>query len=241
MSSFRRKSVSALVALGIGALVWPSVASADVYVQTSDHCTGGCTINANNTITVTQSNGVTTFDVSLASGWSFVDTGANGSGGALNFGFGSALTNLTVTNTTSPTTNGWTTTNGEFFVQGGATGSTTATVNTALIQAPAANGNKFKFTNGIAIGCNSTGSSTACSTPLSFTINTVASLVGDSTAGSTFWADVISSNGNTGLIDFTLRTSQVPLPPAAVLFGTALVGMGILGRRRSRKHKLAQA
>jgi len=42
----------------------------------------------------------------------------------------------------------------------------------------------------------------------------------------------------TGIVDFGL--TAVPLPPAALLFGTALVGMGILGRRR-RKDGLAQA
>ena len=39
---------------------------------------------------------------------------------------------------------------------------------------------------------------------------------------------------------FTGSVSPVPLPPAALLFGTALVGLGILGRRR-RKDGLASA
>jgi hypothetical protein len=37
------------------------------------------------------------------------------------------------------------------------------------------------------------------------------------------------------------NVSEVPLPPALVLFGSALVGMGILGRRRKNKVGLAQA
>jgi hypothetical protein len=34
----------------------------------------------------------------------------------------------------------------------------------------------------------------------------------------------------------TNQTSVVPLPPAAILFGTALVGLAGLGRRRSKRH-----
>jgi len=51
-----------------------------------------------------------------------------------------------------------------------------------------------------------------------------------------FFADIRNAQGLTGVVDFGL--SEVPLPPAALLFGTALVGMGILGRRR-RKRELA--
>ena len=235
-----RKSVSVLFALCAAAFALPSVASADTFVQTSDHCSNACGITAGNFITVTQNAqaGTTTFSVTLAPGWAFVNTGASGSGGALNFGFGSALGPLTITNTSS---NGWnTTTGGQFNVIGGTPNNGAVdTVSTALVQAPAANGNTFKFTNGIAISCNSSGGSTSCSTPLTFTINTLAALVPDSSGGSIFWADVINNNrtgGPTGLIDFTLQA--VPLPPAALLFGSALVGLGILGRRR--KNGLAQ-
>jgi len=54
--------------------------------------------------------------------------------------------------------------------------------------------------------------------------------------------------GNTGLVGrgwiqkhgtndylFTASVSAVPLPPAALLFGSALAGMGFLGRRRKQK------
>ena len=81
---------------------------------------------------------------------------------------------------------------------------------------------------------------------LDFTITgaglTLASLVSNQLAGGdpgVFFLDVINNNragGPTGEINFTL--SQVPLPPAALLFGSALVGLGILGRRR-RKDELA--
>jgi hypothetical protein len=34
------------------------------------------------------------------------------------------------------------------------------------------------------------------------------------------------------------QVSQVPLPAAAVLFGSALVGLGVLGRRRKKQYPL---
>jgi hypothetical protein len=227
------KLSSVLAALGISAFAWTGVAAAatTTYVQTSDNCTGGCGINAGNFITVDQSGGLTTITVNLATGWAFVDTGANGGGGSVNFGFGSSIAGLTVTNLSG---NGWSSTAGQFFVEGG-TLANPSIVSTALRQAPAANGNTFSFTNGISITCNTSGGSTACSGPLSFTLNTVLALVGDATAGKFFWLDVLSSNGNTGLIDFGPGVSQIPLPPAVVLFGTALVGLGVLGRRRKNK------
>jgi hypothetical protein len=46
------------------------------------------------------------------------------------------------------------------------------------------------------------------------------------------------SNGVSNI--YAWGTSAVPLPPALLLFGTALAGMGILGRRR-KKDGLAQA
>lgn len=231
----RCRPISVALGLSLAAFLVPAAANAvtttTTYVQTSDDCStdAKCGINSNNTITVTANTttGLTTISASLASGWSFVDTGANGGGGSLNFGFTSSQPSITLTNTSS---NGWTTTNGQFQVQGGTTGSTATTVSSALIQAPAATGSTFSFTNGFAITCNTNGGSTSCSSPLTFTLNTLAALA--TSGGSTFFADVLSSNGNTGIIDFTL--SQVPLPPAALLFGSGLIGLTALRRRRAK-------
>src|SRR5690242_13680390 len=84
------------LALAIGL---PGVAGAATFIQTSDHCTGNCGIDSGNIITVTTSGSLTTISATLASGWSFVDTGANGGGGSLNFGFTSSQPNVTLTNT----------------------------------------------------------------------------------------------------------------------------------------------
>jgi hypothetical protein len=229
------------IVLGLALAVLPSTGRATTYVQTSDHCSGdGCGTVAGNTIEVTQNvqAGTTTFTVNLAPGWAFVDTGANGGGASLNFGFASSLTNVSILNTSS---NGWNATAGQFQVQDGAGLTNPTTVSTGVVQAPAANGNTFSFANGIAILCNTNGGSSSCGNSsgvdLSFTISTLVSLVGDATAGAFFWADVINTNRTgspTGLIDFGPGTSTVPLPPAMLLFGTALAGLGILGRRRKK-------
>ena len=230
--------VAALFALAIGGLAYPGVAGAVTYVQTSDHCSGaaGCGIVAGNTIDVTQAGGLTTITVSLAPNWAFVSTGTSGSGGSLTFGFASPLVGALVTNTSG---NGWSSTDGQFSVLNG-TVTNPSTVSTSLLQAPAANGNTFSFTNGMAIDCNSSGGSSQCSTPsgpdLSFTINTAVALAADTTGGFFFWADVINNNragGPTGLIDFSL--SQVPLPGALPLFATGLAGLVLLGRRKKKQ------
>jgi len=49
-----------------------------------------------------------------------------------------------------------------------------------------------------------------------------------------FAADIFG-NGNTGVVGGPGTPSAVPLPGAIWLFGTALAGMGLLGRRRSKK------
>src|SRR5262249_49113321 len=65
---------------------------------------------------------------------------------------------------------------------------------------------------------------------------TLASLVQNTT--NQFMTLDVLANGATGPVDASFIA---PLPPAALLFGSALVGMGILGGRRRRNSGLAQA
>jgi len=70
----------------------------------------------------------------------------------------------------------------------------------------------------------------------------IADLTAANANGNIFVADVFSGQtGNTGPVDVSGTPSQVPLPPAALLFGTALVGMAVLGRRRRNRDGNATA
>ena len=163
------------------------------FVQTSDHCTGSCGIDAGNVINVTYAGAnVTDITVTLASGWTFVDTGANGTGGTVNFG----LTSPSSLTFTPVTPNAFSTTNAGWQVQGGAPAPTgvagaTQTASSAAIAAPG----KFSFTNGFALTCNTSGASSACSSPLDFRINlSLASVLAAlaTSDGAAFWLDVFS-------------------------------------------------
>jgi hypothetical protein len=235
-----RKTMSVLLALGMLAL--PSVAGAVTFVQTSDDCsvTAPCGITSNNIINVTADGSNTRISVTLAPNWQFINSGASGTGSSFDFGLTVPAT-LTFTTVAGGTPALWTATDGGFQVQGGSGVLPTSSqvASQALIDASG----KFSFANGFAITCNSNGASTPCGGVLTFDINlTLATFLAElaTSNGSPFFADVINNNrtgGPTGIIDFT---QQVPLPPAALLFGTALVGLGVLGRRR-RKDGLAQA
>ena len=185
-----KKCLGVLAAASLWLL--PVAANAVTFVQSSDDCGGsGCGINANNVINVTENGGQTQISVSLASGWSFVDTGANGSGGSLNFGLANGVSPLTFT---AVTTAAFTTTNGGYQVQGGTTGTSTTVAGT-LISAPA----KFSFDNGYAVTCNTNGASSACGTPLTFLVNlTLAAFLNDlvTSNGSTFFTEKTSDRDN---------------------------------------------
>jgi hypothetical protein len=215
----------------LGLVAGPLAANAVTYVQTSDDCTGGCGISSLNRIDVTAGSvaGTTDIKLSLTSGFGLVNTGANGSGGSFNFGLtspGSLI--FTAVTPAAFTANG-------IEVQGGAPATgTTSTASSAAISAPG----KFNFANGYALtNFAGNGASNPYFGTLEFTVNqslaTFLSLLALS-GGSTFFLDVVGSTGRTGIIDFTV--SQVPIPGAALLFGSALVGMGFLSRRRRNKN-----
>ena len=239
-----------------GAIAVPGAARADAcsiaapcvatYVQTSDESSGGSVgINSGNKITVTD-NGTGSLHIvtNLLNNWNFVQTGASGNAGSFAFGLSSNLNLSFGANT--PANWGPTATSGTWQpINSGvlAVATDPVAVNALATSAPG----KFSFTNGYGLQLNVQGSGASFAIhSLDFTISaaglTLASLVSNQLAGGdpgVFFLDVINNNrmgGPTGLINFTL--APVPLPPAALLFGTALVGLGVLGRRR-RKAGLA--
>jgi len=228
------KGVAALFAMSIA---MTGVSHAVTFVQTSDDCSTDkpCGITSDNKIEVTADGSNTRISVTLASGWQFVHTGASGTGGDLTFGFLNP-SNLAFTTVSGGTPTQWTTTTPVGFQVLNGNG-TLPTSSQSASSAMADASGKFSFANGFGINCNGTGASGHCGGTLTFDVNvSLATFLADlaTSGGSAFWADVQSglapNVGNTGLIDFTLQA--VPLPPAALLFGSALFGLGFLTRRR---------
>jgi hypothetical protein len=188
------------------------------FFQNSDDCTGGCGFSANNTVKVqdTGANTVTVtvqLDTSTNPDWVFLEPA--GAGHEATFAFD--LTGFNSLTSFTTTTSGFTpisTTSGSLHMNGA------GDFDYGLV-----------FDNG---GAGNTDGSL-----LTFVLS-AAGLSSSSFVGMSFAADVFSGlTGLTGIIDFGASTPPVPLPPAALLFGTALLGMGIL--RRRRKKGVAQA
>ena len=237
------KLLSLVAAGGLGFLMLSPSASAVVippnFDITSDHSssqtvTGGTLPNTGIELTVLQGANFLTVDATFAPGWGIITNG----GDAASFMF--ALPNaLSAT------------------ITGLAPGFTAVTP-VSTVPGLAMNGNIHDGgINGLTGYGVIGGSPSSPATTLFFTINatgiTLASLMagGYSCSGGPtcptqtplsgiFFADVRNAQGQTGVVDFGPISSQTPLPPAALLFGSALVGLGILGRRR-RKDPLAQA
>jgi hypothetical protein len=220
-------SVIGLLALAIV----PARADIVTYEFTSDHCTGGCSTGLANmgTITLTDlGSGSVSVLVQLQAGFGFVASGAGGGShddGGPSFFF-RLLGDPTITY--SGVSTGW-------YVPGGI----------APNQAPgtyAGDGLMGQFEYALSCypgagGCSWGGSAPLLAPPLSFTVTavglTAASFIDPGASGSQFAADVLSSNGKTGLIDASLVS--VPEPASIILLGTIFVGVAITLRKRARR------
>ena len=207
------KSVLKTAALGVAALFAMSMATtgvsyADTFQFTSDHCTGTCGTPPFGTVTLTQVGTSVDFTVSLAAGVGWAQTGA---GDGQLFKFNGAPSLASITNITSSGFTGQTLQGNTGSFSGDGTGD-------------------FVF----GISCSTCGNGNVmqnASIMFVVTNSTIAALTGTNNKGIIFVADILGTNGNTGPVDVS-PPAPVPLPPAAMLFGSALVGLGFLTRRR---------
>jgi hypothetical protein len=211
------RKATLVAALGMGLVGLPAVGHAVTFNLTSDHCTGGCGTPPFGTVTVTQNGANVDISVSLTDSNQFVLTGSADNQFFKFNGTGVTLSDITVDQTV-------------------------AGIN--LVAATGAfNGDGTgNFTFGItcteATGGATCGQGAANALPIGTTLTfhvanaTIADLTQSNNLGNIFVADILSgTTGNTGPVDVT---APIPLPPAALLFGTALVGMTFLRRRKEK-------
>jgi hypothetical protein len=192
------------------------------YVQTSDGCTNGCGIDTKNMVQVwsTTSADVYQITVTLDTGWSFMSD-PTGNGHQATFAFSDTSNTLTLGNISS---------------NGGSSFSvTTDPTKISPYQFPETG---YGLSNSVQkSGTSLTFDVTTSDATLAAFIASLQSASGG-VDNPLFVADVSSTTGNTGGIDFA-QVSQTPLPAALPLFAGGLGFMGFLGRRRKVKQATA--
>ena len=221
-----------LVALAVaGAALAGGPAWADTFNFTSCDASGSTCQGTNiaapgfGSVTLTQAGANVDFTVSLINGNRFVETGAGG--GAL-FLFNDTIAGSTVTTIASAPTSPAGGLSGFTNVSGGIMADGTGTFTAEVLCT-------------VASDCNGGSANTMTSLTFVVTNATVAALETANANGNIFVSDLLCGaaqtqcTGLTGPVDVDMRPSTVPLPGAAMLFGSVLFGG--LGVSRWRKRR----